>query len=465
MLTKRFRGSTAREIRPLSNLVRHKPAALNILIDHGSSHNLGDEAMLESVIRNLNQQFPDAQLCVVGRDALRPGFGDNLPAETVPRYALRLPLQFTASDFASRIRRRVTSGVQKYVLRRDDAAERAGLALLESGGRATDLRLWEPDSKTLGEYCEEYGGLHVVGGGNLTETFPWQLVHRLCLIRAFREQGKPAVLTGQQVGPFRTPKYRGLVAETLRRATFVGVREPTESVAFLRRAKVQDHTSAMMGDDAFGLPPAEGDSVEQGLVRHGLVSGQFIATNVRIGKSYAAEHSAHLSTLAGMIDQLADAYRMPVLVVPIALNDDDSDLHSGERLRELTKTADVRLLDSPGLTPSFVKGVMKHAMGAVGVSYHFCTFALSQGAPAVCVYDGAYYGQKAKGLAALWKEDRIPLALNGISPAIAADHVRTVWDDPGLRQRLQARSVDVVKAWNTYFEMAVAAFGQHPRSV
>lgn len=45
------------------------------------------------------------------------------------------------------------------------------------------------------------------------------------------------------------------------------------------------------------------------------------------------------------------------------------------------------------MTPAAVKGVLGRAWGAVGTSYHFCTFAASMGVPVACLYDGSYYSK------------------------------------------------------------------------
>ena len=434
---------------------------MNILIDHGSSNNLGDASMVLSVVLNLRERFPGATLHVVHRSSFIYGSEWGDAAEFAPRFRVALPFFVRDAPLPARVRRRLDEGVRRYVLRQSDATERTSFRNLRSG-EAGDLSLIQPPGQTLREFVERYDALHVVGGGNLTETFPWHLLHRTSLIYAFQEQGKPIVLTGQQIGPFPTDKYWPITAEALRRATFVGLREPTDSVALVRRAGVPEERFAMMGDDAFGLDPADSTEVDERLARRGLSTGQFFTVNLRIGDHYAGGHADHLDTVAGMIDRLADAYGMPALVVPIALNEDDSDLAAGKRLRSRVQTVDLHLLDDSDLTPSVVKGVMERAVGAVGVSYHFCTFALSQGVPAVCIYDGAYYGQKARGLAALWKHDGIALGLEGMDPSRAADHVQSIWDDGALRDQLRERSDQAIDLWHETFTRATAVYASAP---
>lgn len=431
---------------------------MNILVDHGSSNNLGDASMLLSVVANLSERFPDARLHVVGRKGFSYGSGWGAGVELVPAYELFIPFIVRNASLASRARRRVEVALRRRVLIQSDAREKVGFGFLQRGGRAADLALRTPGGLSLGDYCEPYDGLHVVGGGNLTDSFPWQLIHRACLIRAFQEQGKPVVLTGQQVGPFATDRYWPLVADALRRASFVGVREPTESVNLVHRAGVPAERTAMMGDDAFGLPLGGNSEIDARLRARGIEPGRFFAVNVRMSEAYAAEHAAHLGTVASMVDRLAEAYGVPALVVPVALNESDSDLASGERLRERVETAEIHLLDDVDLSPYLAKAAVKRALGVVGVSYHFCTFALSQGVPAVCIYNGSYYGQKAQGLATLWGDPRIALPLNETDGVSASTHVREVWDDEALRAHLSGEAQRVTARWHEVFAQATSPF-------
>src|SRR5262249_10110100 len=196
------------------------------------------------------------------------------------------------------------------------------------------------------------------------------------------------------------------VARRLRKASFVGVREPTDSLRFCERAGLRPGAYALMGDDSFGLEPAAPAAVEELLDRHGLRPGRFLAVNLRVGK-YTRYQEDYGQRFAALVRELGRRHARPLLVVPIALGEGDSDAASGRRLQAACGGDAVRVLDAPGLTASLVKGVLGRAFAAVGTSYHFCTFALSQGVPAVAVYDGTYYSQKAAGVAAFWQDERL----------------------------------------------------------
>jgi polysaccharide pyruvyl transferase WcaK-like protein len=146
---------------------------------------------------------------------------------------------------------------------------------------------------------------------------------------------------------------------------------------------------------------------------------------------------------------------MPVAVVPIARHGADSDVAAGHRLAEAMGVDTVRVLDEPGLGVAAVKGLVGQAFAAVGVSYHLCTFALSQGVPAVCLMAGAYYGQKGRGLAGFWGDETLALDVGQLDPHEAAGRVCATLDNPAVRDALRARAEQAVTRWKDVCDGAI----------
>ena len=423
---------------------------MKILVDHGSSHNLGDTAMIEAVVGRLRRLVPDAQLFVVDNSFLRTRIWE-------------LPDVFRQEPYALRPLRPSLLAKLRFLWRWDEVrlrvTSRFFLASLGTVLRPGSISLWhdkkaEGHARTLGEFCEPFDVLHVVGGGNLTDSFYAQLFARCSLISSFGEQEKPVILTGQQLGPFASRLSKTGLARALRKAVFVGLREPTDSWKFCQEAHLEPGRYEVMGDDSLGLAPADGSVVSELLARNGVQERNFLAANVRVAR-YAPKHRKHLREIATIIDRVASEFGMPVVVVPIALNPWDSDVPSGITLASAMRAARVVALDEDGLTPGLVKGVLGKAFGAIGVSYHFCTFALSQGVPAVCLFDGDYYSQKARGLCEFWRDKRLALPLRGVDADGAVALIGQVLRDPMLRESLCRLSGQAVNRWQEIFDREV----------
>lgn len=426
---------------------------MKVLIDHGTVNNHGDTAMLEAVVGKLRKILPMATLHVIDRPGLTTSMWKHNEVERQHSFKLTRPLSISG---VSRVKSAAFSVLSKTGRRlvRSGTADRA-FALqfpdwMISPG-CLRLSLPRPDM-TLREYCREFDALHVAGGGTMTDLFSDGLIQRCALVRTFAELGKPVVLSGQQIGPFRSRNSSALVARALRRTSFVGLRESEDSLAFCEHSGIA--ATSVMGDDSFGLRPDTTAAI-QALEKTGLIASQFLAVNLRVA-SYASEHEQHLETVARVLGQLKNKMKMPLLVVPISYSKNGSDIEAGYKLKELIQT-DITVLDDPDLSASAIKGVLGLAHGAIGVSYHFCTFALSQGVPSICLHDGAYYGQKAKGLAAFWGDPRLEMALESLSFESAAEEMQTFFADSIFRSALKERSEAAHRLWSEAFESAVTS--------
>jgi len=253
------------------------------------------------------------------------------------------------------------------------------------------------------------------------------------------------------------------VLNTLREVTFLGLREPTASLTFCQKGGFVPQRFKVMGDDSFGLPAATQEESIAFLSKYGLTPGRFLAVNVRMG-DYIEEMRAHLAKVADIVSNIALLLQMPVVIVPIAFDASDSDILSGKQLAQAIFSRDVVVIEHTDLNACLVKGILGQAFGAVGVSYHFCTFALTRGVPAVCLYDGDYYGQKGRGLCGFWADNRLALSLPDLTTSSAVKHIMQVFNDDRLRENLPHIADEAVERWHSIFDEQVRrAFMSHDK--
>jgi polysaccharide pyruvyl transferase WcaK-like protein len=425
---------------------------MNLLVESDSYGNLGDISMAEAVVLQLRDLLPSATIQAVVPRSVRTAIWD------VPGITKQAP--YVVKPFAGR----ALSHVPFFRHNSDFRQSTASMLTMSGLGRwlrAGSLSLYFEDTaqttiRKLAEFCERFDGLHIAGGGNLTDTFPRELFRKCCVIHAFAEQGKPVVLTGQQLGPFHAPVLRRALGRALRKASFVGVRDSGESLNFCLKAHLDQESFAFMGDDSLGLPPANDSSVRESLEQLGLKENQFLALNLRF-TSYALRDPSCFQTFGSLVESLATLFGMPILVVPIHLVGLDSDVASGQKIVHAAPSAPVSLLREHDLTAPLVKGVLGKAFGAIGVSHHFCTYALSQGVPAVCIYEGDYYEQKALALAASWGDNRLAFPLQRLKLATAARDIADVLKDETLRAKLFSLSGIATQRWRELFGQKVTA--------
>lgn len=416
---------------------------MKILVDHGAYNNLGDLAMLEAIIHKLGQGSSELNLYI--KDC-------PLPAAVWQKANIK-PIEYEIPDPTYNV-----PYVRKipYLRRNPYRFGRLWLHLrhlaLNRGFSASQVNIQTKAGKVpLDEWCREFDALQVAGGGDLNDIFTNELWQRCCLIYTFAAQGKPIVLTGQQLGPFSHKTTRKALQRALKKVDFVGLREPTESLRICQQARLNSDRFAVMGDDSFGLPIADSEDVQACLARWQLTPGKFIAVNIRIG-DYASSGQEYLEAVAARVTELAQAYTMPVVVVPIALDAGDSDVKTGHRLAALINQDWFRVLEEPDLTASLVKGILGQAYAGLGVSYHFCTFALTQGVPAIALFDGDYYTQKAQGISSFWRDSRLAMSLNQLCQPEAHQQIREVFEAQELRQALNRQAPVAVQQWHEIFD-------------
>jgi len=423
---------------------------MKLLVEHRSNANFGDSAMIEGAVARLIHALPQWDIYV--RDA--PGLRAGLWAYPRVHRECQYVADYLWADTLSALsRRRGVRRVAQFWNRLAFRATIGGMGRIFSAGAMplSEQTIQETGVRTLKEYCERFDGLYLVGQSGLTDVFWDCCFQQCCLILAFAEQRKPIAMTGQQLGPLRARAYRSLVFRTLSAVDFVGLREPTRSVAACRDAGLPASRFEVMGDDSFGMPEAPGEDVLSFLHALGIKEGQFLAVNARFAY-YAPEHHTHFRTLAALFDTLGQTAGMPIVFVPISFNAVDSDIQTGKELGQAMRSRHVHIADDGTVTAPLMKGIMGQAAGAVCVSYHACTFALCQGVPAVCLYDGDYYRQKAMGLCAFWNDDRLALDLKECAFVEAAHRILHVLQDQRLKSALKSRSSETIQRWETVFD-------------
>lgn len=289
--------------------------------------------------------------------------------------------------------------------------------------------------------------LHVAGGGNLTDIFPVEVRRRCALINAFLAQHKVVILSGQQLGPFHDVDLEKMLMHTLRDVSYIGVRDE-QSLELCKQYGIPPDRFSLTGDDSLGITPGPKEKIAALLDPYRLQPGKFLALNMRLG-SYVPEHDEHMETVARLYDAVAEQLGLPVLYVPISLNTIDSDTATAATLATRMRHP-FRILDTAHCTPSEMKGILGNTQSCVGYSWHFCTFALSQGIPAVCIHASDYYAQKGNGLCAFWGDGGLAVSMH-MPFADLLTHICHTLNDTSLPNHLLRRSAYAHDVWTTFF--------------
>ena len=141
-------------------------------------------------------------------------------------------------------------------------------------------------------------GVLIAGGGNLASTWPLHVYERAALAGIAARLGRPLVVTGQTLGPDLRGRDRELVAELLRSARLVGVRE---SASHLLASDLGVDARLGVDDASFVGWPAEGAAPE--------ADGVLVSLSLSLGR---APRDETVARIAALVDAAADATAGPV---------------------------------------------------------------------------------------------------------------------------------------------------------
>jgi polysaccharide pyruvyl transferase WcaK-like protein len=418
---------------------------MNIIVENGAgdNDNIGDLSMQEGVIRLLSRVFPKQKFTFIYSGNLICNISD------IDNVNFDDPFTLKFIYYLDKIKKRnslVFFGkiciYSIYLLRII-----FGFNLLKT------KIIYKSKVLSLKEYSDRYDALLLCGGGYLNDIFKHELISKIYLMKVFYKQKKSFLLTGQQLGPFNNLLLKMLLKKILRKAEFIGLRENLGSKRIVENDNELIKITKLTGDDSFGIIPEKNIYNLNKLIP--FKCQEFIAINYRYSGYAIANHDSFIK-FGQILCDLQKILKFPYLLVPITLNPGDSDLLTGELLQKQFPLLKYKILnDSNMFNSQNIKLILKNAFAGIGVSYHFCTFALSVGTLAVCVYDGKYYEQKAKGISSFWEDERLAVSINKDSVHRISNQLQNTLFDKKLRNNIKALAEKKIGYWE---ETIVEAF-------
>jgi colanic acid/amylovoran biosynthesis protein len=342
--------------------------AVRILVDQSDYElmNVGDIAILQSCVIRLRQQWPDAEIMVVGHALDRivtscPGTvaiaraSDKSFSRLIPRKYLAV-WESTLPYFAGRLGRR-----------------RPGQ--------------WPP--RTAVQAVRVADLVVAAGGGYVTDAFRWHATGVLRLLSLAQRQGKPTAMFGMGIGPINERPLRTQARAVLPKLAALSLREDRMGPDLALSLGTPPGAMTVSGDEALELTP--GTSAPEG---HAL------GVNMRVS-GYAGVDPAAAAAIGDLLLESAAALQAPIVALPVSRGAAGDDLGSIRALlRPERSRADITLNDFT--TPEALITAAAGCRAIVTGSYHAAVFGLAQGVPTICLTKSSYYDAKFAGLRALF---------------------------------------------------------------
>lgn len=348
-----------------------------LFLNTGVGKNLGDRAMLLNIVRQVRARKPSYRLLVAA------GTPDAMLAEfNLERSA------FLIDCWGRWQKIRSTGLVPGWAVRPARTAfewlDSAILALLVVFSALTG---WRPlRGSTEGEFIASIVDADAVwlsGGGYLTDQGMFEC--RALLLTALLASllGKPVVMSGQGLGPFKTRMTRTLFRWLARRAEFIGLRDSGRGAELLAELGVATDRFRTVCDDALTLPPSSARAQE----------AQTIGVHWRVSP-HQAETDRVQGVLEATLDELAaEGWAIRLFVMHRIANYETAIYEEWIRARGWANVTIIRSED-----PRELRAEIAACSVGIGMAYHFSVFALSAGVPVIGLWHNHYYKDKLEGL-------------------------------------------------------------------
>jgi polysaccharide pyruvyl transferase WcaK-like protein len=355
-----------------------RPSVLRAIIQTGSYEldNLGDRAMLEVLIDRLREHQAETHISIFARDAER--------VRSLGRDVEQIPVE---QKRGWAVIRALYLGMRRVLPSIDWLVRHRGQSWYESILRMKARALVNSEVLARADI------LLISGGGFITDVFPGQAWPVLERMAAAIGQNIPFALVGQGIGPLRDPALVRKARQVLPHAKLIGVRETLYSVPLLREMGVSPERIAASGEDA--IEPAYRARREE--------AGDMIGVNFRVAE-YAGITQRGVHRLRAPMRAIASKLQTDLIALPVCIVDS---VESSSDATAASHLVDPRVdgsADSTPTTPAALIERITHCRVVVTGSYHAAVFALSQGIPAICVFNTEYYEHKFRGLASAFGE-------------------------------------------------------------
>jgi polysaccharide pyruvyl transferase WcaK-like protein len=347
--------------------------------------NVGDVAMLQAAVHRLHNLWPDASLEVLTDSAadLAKHCPDAKALSRAACISLVGPKAILGRLHAS-VPKPVSAAMSKFQQLLDAAIPRA----LEW---AVSRRLANHDVHLHGDFLaftrvlRNADLLVVCGAGGFADSCQEWSLTTLGTMAAAGRRGLPVVMFGQGVGPLSDPVVLSMARLVLPKAKLIALRGTEGGAQLLNSLGVKADCVETTGDDA----------IELAYQSRASQPGDAIGLNLRIA-FYAGVDPAKMQEVRSAVQAFARRNSASLLPVPIALHGVANDPAT---IRQLLSGFDDKSDGGCSLnTPALVMKQISRCRIVVTGAYHAAVFALSEGIPAICLANSAYYRQKFKGL-------------------------------------------------------------------
>jgi polysaccharide pyruvyl transferase WcaK-like protein len=401
-----------------------------LLIGGYGYQDIGDESQLTASLDSLKQSFPAADFLVLSDNpddtakyhninssfSIRRCFFGSL----FPGRGRRGPAQSFAMKNAARVAGSSASSYKIFLKMGNDVKIAIvslllflNVGLLKNSKRSFFLN---DNQKIFLNNLISHDLLFCVGGGNITSYWHSEFFMKCLTFILCKVVGLPVILSGQTIGPINGKFDSCFAKYALNNVHVITLREET-SMPVLKRVGIIKPVVEVTADDSLQLNSAP-LSVLNRIVKDEYLVDKHPLIGFNIFGLPLLNSEVNLLKakwlLANVADYLIEKYDASIVFVPMQYGDPDDRITELETLALMAHKEKAFVLENIH-SDMELKGLIGQMDFAIGFRYHFVTFAVTSGVPAIGLYSTPYYSTKIRGVLSLMGLQDYALDLNKTS--------------------------------------------------
>lgn len=403
---------------------------LRIYVDHGEAYgNLGDEVMLLNALARLERHLGRCEFVLPCQpERPLPLQLRNVTLVPPPRITIAKWARYLSIPFA--LARHIPLLGRLLPIPHDSTFWRwavkclnvrlifSGLGILRSLNK--DL---EPFMHAI-QACDVFYG---VGAADFNDYWLQGVVYKCWLYTVVRPYVRVSAVSSQGIGPLSTAWARRMMGKAFSKLDLVSFRDHSLSQSIVEKEHPTHVRYKVVGDEAFTLPPSDGDEARALLSESGLPEKtSFIAFHFRT-TDYTQDTSYLIPRVARILDQIAEAVPHLVVFFPMSYHIHSRfDEECGRAIQEKMSRNERLFLAPLCRDVRVIKAAVGMSRYSLGLSYHIHVFSLSQGHPAVILYTGDYYKCKSEGLIGFYGAPSVAINLRETDDSRVIDAIMKI---------------------------------------
>lgn len=260
--------------------------------------------------------------------------------------------------------------------------------------------LLDPESATLLKRLKKADVLHIGGGGYLMGKTQSRLLDYLGLIHLADYLGTDVILSGHNIGDWRSGYQKRLARKQLKKAMLIGLRDNKDSVQALKEAGVYHRDTVFpLFDDALFCDDISEDELNDHLQALGIKKeDKYITVNVHYWIVPEKKVNACLDEMAEVLSQLTQkGYRL--LFIPM----DHKDRYAMEYL--FARMNETHPVLEYNMQCRILVAAYRKAHMCITMKHHPIIFSMSGNVPVLSVAFESYYNHKNTGALGLFGQE------------------------------------------------------------